>query len=57
MTRDARAPTCVLPAWGSVGVVVALELFVGVMVHDNLTLNIILLIYPIPAISHWQAGG
>lgn len=47
----------VLPVWGSVGVVLALELFVAVMIHDNLTLNIIQLIHPIPAISHWQAGG
>ncbi len=45
------------PVWGSVGLVVALEVFVGVMIHDNLTLNIIQLIHPIPAISHWQAGG
>ncbi len=43
--------------WGSVGLVVALEVFVGVMIHDNLTLNIIQLIHPMPAISHWQAGG
>lgn len=46
-----------LPVWGSVAVVVGLELFVGVMIHDNLTLNIIQLIYPIPALSQWQAGG
>ncbi len=46
-----------LPVWGSVGLVVALELFVGVMIRDNLTLNIIQLIHPVPAISHWQAGG
>ena len=46
-----------LPMWGSVALVVALELFVGVMIHDNLTLNIIQLIHPVPAISAWQAGG
>ncbi|MEJ2625413.1 MAG: DUF2585 domain-containing protein [Pseudolabrys sp.] len=46
-----------LPVRGSVALVVALELFVGVMIHDNLTLNIIQLIHPIPAISAWQAGG
>ena len=46
-----------LPVWGSVGLVVALELFVGVIIRDNLTLNIIQLIHPVPAISHWQAGG
>jgi hypothetical protein len=47
----------VLPVWGSIGVIVGLELFVGVMIRDNLTLNIIQLIHPIPALSHWQAGG
>ncbi len=46
-----------LPVWSSVALVVALELFVGVMIHDNLTLNIIQLIHPIPAIAHWQGGG
>jgi hypothetical protein len=47
----------ILPVWGSVALVVALEVFVGVMIRDNLTLNIIQLIYPIPALSHWQMGG
>jgi hypothetical protein len=46
-----------LPVRGSVGVAVTLELFVGVMIHDNLTLNIIQIIHPVPALSHWQAGG
>jgi hypothetical protein len=46
-----------LPVRGSIALVVALELFVGVMIHDNLTLNIIQLIHPIPAISAWQARG
>lgn len=46
-----------LPVRASVALVVALEVFVGVMIHDNLTLNIIQLIHPIPAISAWQAGG
>ena len=46
-----------LPVWGSVALVLALELFVGVMIRDNLTLNIIQLIHPIPALSAWQAGG
>ena len=46
-----------LPVRGSIALVVALEVFVGVMIHDNLTLNIIQLIHPVPAISAWQAGG
>jgi hypothetical protein len=45
------------PVWASVALVVALEAFVGYMIRDNLTLNIIQLIYPSAAISHWQAGG
>jgi len=45
-----------LPPWSSVALVVAMELFVGIMIHDNLTLNIIQLIHPTDAISRWQAG-
>ena len=46
----------ILPVWSSVALVVAMELFVGFMIHDNLTLNIIQLIHPNGAISLWQAG-
>jgi hypothetical protein len=34
-----------------------MELFVGYMIHDNLTLNIIQLVHPSAAISHWQQLG
>jgi hypothetical protein len=46
-----------LPAWAIVVLAVALELFVGYMIRDNLVLNIIQLLFPSAAISAWQAGG
>jgi hypothetical protein len=46
-----------LPVWGSVAVVVMSEAFVGYMIRDNLTLNIIMLVKPVEAIKRWQQGG
>jgi len=47
----------VVPVWTSVVVVVGLEAFVAYYIRDNLTLNIIMLIYPLESIREWQAGG
>ncbi|MDP3899619.1 MAG: DUF2585 family protein [bacterium] len=43
--------------WVSVALVIALELFVGYWIRDNLTLNIIMLIHPVDFVLKWQNGG
>lgn len=46
-----------LPVLATVGLAVAAELFVGYMIRDNLTLNVIMLIHPVDWIKAWQAGA
>ena len=45
-----------VPVWVAVLLVIFLELLVAYFIYDNLLLNIIMLIYPIDAISVWQGG-
>lgn len=45
-----------LPVWLTVTIAVALELFVGAMIRDNLTLNVIMFLWPLDFILEWQKG-
>jgi hypothetical protein len=43
--------------WWTVSWIVATEVIVAAFIRDNLTLNIVMLIWPIEAIKRWQMGG
>jgi hypothetical protein len=46
-----------LRPWVTVTVLVAMEVGCALWVRDNLTLNIIMLLYPVQAIKAWQMSG
>jgi hypothetical protein len=45
-----------MPVWLTVAMGVALELFVGYIIRDNLTLNVVMLLWPLDSVLQWQAG-
>jgi len=45
------------PLWGTLVLAIALELLLAWAIRDNLTLNLLMLIHPVPAIEAWQSGA
>ena len=45
-----------LPISAVIAAAVAMELIVGYVIRNNLTLNIIMLVHPVDAVHAWQAG-
>jgi len=46
-----------LPVWGTVMLALAFELLTLAVIRDNLTLNVLMLVWPIDAVRIWQGGG
>jgi len=44
-----------LPTWSVVALAVAIEITLAYLIHDNLTLNVIMILHPVEAIKAWQA--
>jgi Protein of unknown function (DUF2585) len=45
------------PVWAAVALVVGLETMMAIVIRDNLTLNILMLIHPFDAIKCWQMSS
>ena len=46
-----------IPVWASVALAIGFELFTLAVIRDNLTLNVLMLVWPVDAVRQWQAGG
>ena len=46
-----------VPFWVSAVLAVGFELMTLAIIRDNLTLNVLMLVWPVDAIRVWQAGG
>ncbi|MHB0951638.1 MAG: DUF2585 domain-containing protein [Allorhizobium sp.] len=44
------------PVWATVLIALVLEVFVAWIIRDNLTLNVVMLLWPIEAVKAWQSA-
>lgn len=45
-----------LPVKATIALAITFELLTLLVIRDNLTLNVLMLVWPVDAIKHWQAG-
>lgn len=44
-----------LPVWASIALALTLELLTLILIRDNLTLNVLMLLWPLESVRQWQA--
>ena len=45
-----------MPVWATIAIAIVFELFTGWLIRDNLTLNVLMLVWPVEAVKTWQAA-